>query len=238
MLFTRRSASANRRRAFSTSTTIRPGSRTRRVVLRVDNQSREPSIVQFISGRGGPSSNEMEVGHTATKRFLINVVQNQGRLHHAYPATRRSTSPNRTCRPAPSSATCCSCACSPAATCTSRSSRRTPTQIPTPRSRRASCSKRTHKHARGIYPIPGVSLRDAVERQRRLSRAADRSDSAAERSARPSARGRLRRAAIVRGHRAQPAARRRSRSPSTKTRAAAAQPERTSSTACSCSRTK
>ncbi|MBV9027095.1 MAG: hypothetical protein JO311_00635, partial [Candidatus Eremiobacteraeota bacterium] len=39
-----------------------------------------PSIVQFISGDGGPSPNEMEVGHAATRRFLVNVVQNQGRL--------------------------------------------------------------------------------------------------------------------------------------------------------------
>lgn len=57
-----------------------PGQPNRRIVLRAENLSREPSIVQFISGRGGPSSNEMEVGHTATKRFLVNVVQNQGRL--------------------------------------------------------------------------------------------------------------------------------------------------------------
>ena len=34
----------------------------------------------MISGRGGPSPNEMEVGHVATKRFLIDLVQNQGRL--------------------------------------------------------------------------------------------------------------------------------------------------------------
>jgi hypothetical protein len=57
-----------------------PGEPDRRIVLRADNLSREPSIVQFISGRGGPSPNEMEVGHSATKRFLVNVVQNQGRL--------------------------------------------------------------------------------------------------------------------------------------------------------------
>ncbi len=57
-----------------------PGQPNRRIVLHAANLSREPSIVQFISGRGGPSSNEMEVGHTATKRFLINVVQNQGQL--------------------------------------------------------------------------------------------------------------------------------------------------------------
>ncbi|MGA8574833.1 MAG: pilus assembly protein N-terminal domain-containing protein [Candidatus Cybelea sp.] len=57
-----------------------PGQPNRRIVLRAENLSREPSIVQFISGRGGPSPNEMDVGHTATKRFLANVVQNQGRL--------------------------------------------------------------------------------------------------------------------------------------------------------------
>ena len=57
-----------------------PGQPERRIVLRAENLSREPSIVQFISGRGGPSPNEMEVGHTATKRFLVNVIQNQGRL--------------------------------------------------------------------------------------------------------------------------------------------------------------
>jgi hypothetical protein len=57
-----------------------PGQPDRRIVLRAENRSPEPSIVQFISGRGGPSSNEMEVGHSATKRFLVNIVQNQGRL--------------------------------------------------------------------------------------------------------------------------------------------------------------
>jgi len=57
-----------------------PGQPDRRIVLRAENDSREPAIVQFISGRGGPSSNEMDVGHTATRRFLVNVVQNQGRL--------------------------------------------------------------------------------------------------------------------------------------------------------------
>jgi hypothetical protein len=57
-----------------------PGQPDRRIVLRAENPSREPSIVQFISGRGGPSRNEMEVGHAATKRFLNNVIANQGRL--------------------------------------------------------------------------------------------------------------------------------------------------------------
>jgi hypothetical protein len=57
-----------------------PGQPSRRVVLRVDNTSPEPASVQFISGRGGPTANEMEAGHSATRAFLIDVVQNQGRL--------------------------------------------------------------------------------------------------------------------------------------------------------------
>jgi hypothetical protein len=57
-----------------------PGQPNRRIVLHAENLSPEPSIVQMITGRGGPSGNEMEVGHTATKRFLINIEQNQGRL--------------------------------------------------------------------------------------------------------------------------------------------------------------
>jgi hypothetical protein len=57
-----------------------PGQPGRRIVLRAENLSAEPSIVQFISGRGGPSPNELLVGHTATKNFLINIAQNQGRL--------------------------------------------------------------------------------------------------------------------------------------------------------------
>jgi hypothetical protein len=57
-----------------------PGQPDRRVVLIADNLSPEPSIVQFISGRGGPTPNEMEAGHAATKRFLVNILQNQGRL--------------------------------------------------------------------------------------------------------------------------------------------------------------
>ena len=56
------------------------GQPDRRIVLRAQNLSPEPAIVQFISGRGGPSPNEMTAGHAASQRFLVNVVQNQGRL--------------------------------------------------------------------------------------------------------------------------------------------------------------
>jgi len=57
-----------------------PGQPDRRIVLRADNHSSEPAIVQFISGRGGPTPNELEAGHTSTKAFLVDVVSNQGRL--------------------------------------------------------------------------------------------------------------------------------------------------------------
>ena len=57
-----------------------PGQPDRRIVLRAENPSNEPAIVQFISGRGGPSPNEMETGHRCTKTFLVDVVQNQGQL--------------------------------------------------------------------------------------------------------------------------------------------------------------
>lgn len=57
-----------------------PGQVDRRIVLIAENHSSEPATLQFISGRGGPSANEMEVGHDATREFLVSVVQNQGRL--------------------------------------------------------------------------------------------------------------------------------------------------------------
>ena len=52
-----------------------PGEPNRRVVLMAENHSSEPATVQFISGRGGPTSNEMGVGHDATRDFLVSVVQ-------------------------------------------------------------------------------------------------------------------------------------------------------------------
>jgi hypothetical protein len=56
-----------------------PGQPDRRIVLVAQNQSSEPATLQYISGRGA-SKYEMEAGHDATKDFLVDVVQNQGRL--------------------------------------------------------------------------------------------------------------------------------------------------------------
>jgi len=50
----------------------------RRIVLRAENTSPEPALVQFISGSGGPGTNEMEVGHLSTERFLVRLAQNEG----------------------------------------------------------------------------------------------------------------------------------------------------------------
>lgn len=57
-----------------------PGEPDRRIVLRAQNVSSEPAIVQFISGAGGPNPNEMLTGHDATRRFLQHLVQNEGQL--------------------------------------------------------------------------------------------------------------------------------------------------------------
>lgn len=57
-----------------------PGEPDRRIVLRAQNRSPEPAIVQFISGAGGPDPNEMLAGHVATYEFLKRLVQNEGRV--------------------------------------------------------------------------------------------------------------------------------------------------------------
>jgi len=54
------------------------GQPDRRIVLRVQNPSGEPALVQLIAGTAGPESNEMEVGHLSTERFLVHLAQNEG----------------------------------------------------------------------------------------------------------------------------------------------------------------
>lgn len=56
------------------------GEPDRRIVLRAQNLSPEPAVVQFISGPGGPDPNEMLTGHVATYTFLKHLVQNEGRV--------------------------------------------------------------------------------------------------------------------------------------------------------------
>jgi hypothetical protein len=57
-----------------------PDQPARRIVLRAQNASQQPAIVQCISGEGGPGPNEMDVGHESTLRFLMREAQNEGSL--------------------------------------------------------------------------------------------------------------------------------------------------------------
>jgi len=50
----------------------------RRIVLRAQNSSSQPALVQYIAGQAGPEANEMEVGHLSTQRFLVHLAQNEG----------------------------------------------------------------------------------------------------------------------------------------------------------------
>lgn len=54
------------------------GQPDRRIVLKAQNTSGQPALVQFIAGIAGPDTNEMEVGHLATQRFLVRRAQNEG----------------------------------------------------------------------------------------------------------------------------------------------------------------
>ncbi len=55
-----------------------PGQPDRRIVLKIQNASSQPALVQYISGIAGPGANEMEVGHLSTQRFLVREAQNEG----------------------------------------------------------------------------------------------------------------------------------------------------------------
>jgi len=50
----------------------------RRILLKARNSSNAPATVQMIEGSAGPGTNEMEVGHLSTKRFLVRQARNEG----------------------------------------------------------------------------------------------------------------------------------------------------------------
>jgi len=60
---------------------------SRRILLRAANPSAQPATVQFISGSAGPETNEMEVGHLSTQRFLVRELQNEGSVLTIPPRT-------------------------------------------------------------------------------------------------------------------------------------------------------
>jgi hypothetical protein len=131
-----------------------PGQPDRRIVLHADNHSGEPLTLQFISGRGGPSNNEMAVGHVATKAFLVNALQNQGRLIEV-PA---NSSMAIVTQDIPAGTIVCnilqlrvlSGGASVHLTLSAESA--SGTASPAPDS--GTLLEAAHKHARGIYPIP------------------------------------------------------------------------------------
>lgn len=59
----------------------------RRILLKAENTSNAPATVQLIEGDAGPESNEMEVGHLSTKRFLVRSARNEGRVVTIAPGT-------------------------------------------------------------------------------------------------------------------------------------------------------
>jgi hypothetical protein len=52
----------------------------RRILLKARNSSNAPATVQMIDGTAGPGTNEMEVGHLSTKRFLVREARNEGQV--------------------------------------------------------------------------------------------------------------------------------------------------------------
>jgi hypothetical protein len=52
----------------------------RRILLKARNMSNAPATVQMIDGSAGPGTNEMEVGHLSTKRFLVREARNEGQV--------------------------------------------------------------------------------------------------------------------------------------------------------------
>ncbi len=50
----------------------------RRILVKATNASTVPAVVHLIAGIAGPGANEMEVGHNATKSFLVRMRRNEG----------------------------------------------------------------------------------------------------------------------------------------------------------------
>lgn len=55
-----------------------PTEPARRILVKATNASAAPAIVHVLAGLAGPGANEMEVGHNATKSFLVRLRRNEG----------------------------------------------------------------------------------------------------------------------------------------------------------------
>jgi hypothetical protein len=131
-----------------------PGQPDRRIVLHADNRSGEPLTLQFISGRGGPSNNEMAAGHAATRAFLVNALQNQGRLIEV-PA---NSSMAIVTQDIPAGTIACNIlqlrVLSGGASVHLTLSAESASGVASPSPDSGTLLEAAHKHARGIYPIP------------------------------------------------------------------------------------
>lgn len=56
------------------------GEPARRILVKATNTSLLPAVVHVIAGLAGPGANEMEVGHNATKSFLVRLRRNEGTI--------------------------------------------------------------------------------------------------------------------------------------------------------------
>lgn len=52
----------------------------RRIALIARNATNAPAMIQMIDGSAGPGSNEMEIGHLSTQRFLVRESRNEGTI--------------------------------------------------------------------------------------------------------------------------------------------------------------
>jgi hypothetical protein len=59
----------------------------RRILVKATNPSAAPATVHLIASLAGPASNEMEVGHNATKTFLVRTRRNEGTVVTIPPTT-------------------------------------------------------------------------------------------------------------------------------------------------------
>lgn len=62
-----------------------PHSVTRRLLVKVQNNGSEASLLQVIDGLAGPNPNILQVGHESTRRFLVHEAANEGEIYEVPP---------------------------------------------------------------------------------------------------------------------------------------------------------
>ncbi|MDQ2817357.1 MAG: hypothetical protein M3T49_03990 [Candidatus Eremiobacteraeota bacterium] len=62
-----------------------PHSSTRRLLVKVQNDGNDASLLQVIAGLAGPNPNILQVGHESTRRFLVHEAANEGEIFEVPP---------------------------------------------------------------------------------------------------------------------------------------------------------